>query len=86
MFDKLSFIEDRFAELEHKISDPQVIADQELWRKLCKEHSDITPIVEKYREYKALNENIEEAKEMLTDSSLDKDDKVDKMEFSSSCI
>lgn len=76
MFDKLSFIEDRFAELEHKISDPEVIADQELWRKLCKEHSDITPIVEKYREYKALNENIEEAKEMLADSSLDKEEKA----------
>ncbi len=76
MFDKLSFIEDPFAELEHKISDPQVIADQELWRKLCKEHSDITPIVEKYREYKALNENIDEAKEMLADSSLNKEEKA----------
>ena len=75
MFDKLSFIEDRFAELEHKISDPAVIADQEVWRKLCKEHSDITPIVEKYREYKALGENIEEAKEMLADSGLDKEEK-----------
>lgn len=76
MFDKLSFIEDRFAELEQKIADPSVISDQELWRKLCKEHSDITPIVGKYREYKALNENIAEAKEMLMDSSLDKDDKI----------
>lgn len=76
MFDKLSFIEDRFAELEQKISDPEVIADQELWRKLCKEHSDITPIVEKYREYKALNDNIAEAGEMLQDPSLDKDDKA----------
>ncbi len=75
MFDKLSFIEDRFAELEQKISDPAVISDQELWRKLCKEHSDITPIVGKYREYKALNENIAEAREMLADSSLDKDEK-----------
>ena len=50
MFDKLSFIDDRFIELESKISDPEVIADQEQWRKLCKEHSDITPIVNKYRE------------------------------------
>ncbi|MBO5742967.1 MAG: peptide chain release factor 1, partial [Clostridia bacterium] len=41
-----------------------------------KEHSDITPIVEKYREYKALNENIDEAKEMLADSSLDKEEKA----------
>ena len=76
MFDKLSFIEDRFAELEQKIADPEIIADQETWRKLCKEHSDISPIVEKYKEYKLLEGNIEEAKEMLADSSLDKDDKA----------
>ena len=73
MFEKLSFIEERFTELAEKISDPAVIADQENWRKLCKEHSDITPIVEKYREYKQAKETVEEAKEMLEDSSLDKD-------------
>ena len=75
MFEKLSFIEQRFSELEAKISDPEVIADQELWRKLCKEHSDIGPIVEKYREYKALNENIDEAKEMISSGELDKEEK-----------
>ena len=75
MFDKLSFIDDRFNELEIKISDPAVIADQELWRKLCKEHSDITPIVNKYREYKALTETIDDAKEMLSAEGLDKDEK-----------
>lgn len=75
MFDKLSFIDDRFIELESKISDPEVIADQEQWRKLCKEHSDITPIVNKYREYKALVENIEEAKEMISSGELDKDER-----------
>jgi len=76
MFDKLSFIDDRFKELEAKISDPAVIADQELWRKLCKEHSDITPIVNKYREYKALVENIEMAREMIGSGELDKDEKI----------
>lgn len=75
MFEKLSFIEQRFSELETKISAPEVIADQELWRKLCKEHSDIKPIVEKYREYKALSENIDEAKEMLSSGELDKEEK-----------
>ena len=75
MFDKLSFIEDRFNDLETKISDPNVIANQEQWRKYCKEHSDITPIVNKYKEYKALVENIEEAKEMLSSGELDKDEK-----------
>lgn len=68
MFEKLSFIEGRFEELEKKIADPEVIADQNLWRKLCKEHSDITPIVEKYKEYKLINDNINEAKEIIETS------------------
>ncbi len=69
MFEKLSFLETRFLELEAKISDPEVIADQALWRKLCKEHADILPIVSKYREYKLVLENMEEAKEILEASS-----------------
>ncbi len=72
MFEKLSFIEERFTDLAEKISDPDVIADQETWRKLCKEHSDITPIVEKYREYKQVNDTVLEAKELLGDTQ-DKD-------------
>ncbi len=74
MFDKLSFIEEKFNELEKKISDPEVIANQDMWRKLCKEHSDIAPIVEKYRAYKAVKDNIEDAKEMIA-SGVDKDEK-----------
>ena len=53
MFDKLSFIEQQHEELAKKISDPSVMADMSNWQKLCKEHSDMTPIVEKYKEYKA---------------------------------
>ncbi|MBE7035387.1 MAG: peptide chain release factor 1 [Ruminococcaceae bacterium] len=73
MFEKLSFIEERHSELAEKISDPAVIADQENWRKLCKEHSDITPIVEKYRAYKQVKDTIEEAKLLLEDSGTDKE-------------
>ena len=72
MLDKLSGIEDRFKELEKKIADPEVIADQENWRVMCKEHSDLAPIVAKYTEYKHLNDNIEEAKEMIDSGELDK--------------
>ncbi len=75
MFEKLAFIDDRFKELEAKISNPEVIADQEQWRKLCKEHSDITPIVNKYREYKMLQDNISEANDMLSLGELDKEEK-----------
>lgn len=73
MFEKLSFIEKQYEELAAKISDPEVIADQELFRKLCKEHSDMTPIVEKYREYKSNKENIEEAETMMNDPETDKE-------------
>ena len=68
MFDKLDFIEGRFAELNKSVSDPEVIADNALWSKLCKELSDITPIVEEYRKYKKAKYDIAEAKEILSGS------------------
>ena len=67
MLSKLDLIVDRYNELGKQISDPEVIADQNQWRKLMKEHSDLTPIVEKYGEYKAANQAIEDAKEMLAE-------------------
>lgn len=73
MFEKLSFLEQQYEELAKKISDPDIIADQEQWRKLCKEHSDLTPIVEKYREYKQNKQTIDEAAEMMNDSDTDKE-------------
>lgn len=73
MFEKLSFLEEQFEELAKKISDPDVIADQETWRKLCKEHSDLTPIVEKYREYKQNKDTIDEAAELMNDTETDKE-------------
>ncbi len=73
MFEKLSFIEKQFEEMAQKISDPEIIADQETWRKLCKEHSNLTPIVEKYREYKVNRDIIEDAKMMMEDPESDKE-------------
>ena len=49
MFDKLEALEERYRVLSEKISDPEVISDQENWRKYMKENSDLTPIIEKYR-------------------------------------
>ena len=65
MLDKLAALEERFELIAQKISDPEVIADQESWRKYCKEHSDLTPIIEKYRELKTARQTIEDDKEML---------------------
>ena len=73
MFQKLEAVEKRFEELTIKISDPEVIANQNEWREFMKEHAELEPIVEKYREYKKVQKAYEDSKEMLNDSSLDKE-------------
>ncbi len=83
MFDKLEALEDKFAVLSEKISDPSVIEDQENWRKYMKEHSDLMPIIEKYREYKKLKQTIADDKQMLeagTDKELEELVKADLQE------
>lgn len=65
MFERLSEFVNRHEELSLLINDPDIIADQGKWRGLMKEYSDITPIAEKYTEYKNTKKNIEEAIEML---------------------
>jgi len=70
MFDKLENVEKRYEELNKKIADPEVIANQSEWQKLMKEHADITPIVEKYREYKKAQTAETELKEMLNDKEM----------------
>lgn len=72
MLEKLEFIENKYEEMSLKISDPTVMADQNSWRKLCKEHSDLEIVVTKYREYKKAKEELEQAKEMQRDET-DKD-------------
>ena len=70
MFENLEEIEIKYEDLTKKISDPEVISNQEEWRKMMKEHSDIEPIVLKYREYKAVKKNFEDSKEMLNDPDM----------------
>ena len=65
MFDKLQSAENRYEELNLKLSDPVVISNQDEYRKLMKEHSSLEEIVNKYREYKKVNQDIADAKELL---------------------
>ena len=67
MFAKLDELEKKYADLSDKINDPDIIADNQLWRKLMKEHSDITPIIENYKKYKEIKNSIEENKLLLED-------------------
>lgn len=68
MLEKLQAVEDKFLELESLISDPDVIADMDRWQKYSKEHASLTPIVEKFREYKDVVKGIDEAKAMFNEA------------------
>ena len=70
MFEKLESVEKRYVELTEKISDPAVIANNNEWRQLAKEHSSIEDVVLKYREYKEAEKQMAEAKEMMEDPEM----------------
>lgn len=70
MFQKLEDVEKKYIDLTEKISDQEVISRQNEWKVMMKEHSELEPIVEKYREYKKVEKNLEEAKEMMNDPEL----------------
>ena len=70
MFQKLEDVEKRYEELNRLISDSEVIANQTEWQKLMKEHGSMQDVVEKYREYKCVKKQMEDAKEMLNDPEL----------------
>lgn len=65
MFDKLDEIKNKYAELTKLISQPDVIADQNKWTKLVKEHSSLTEIVETYDSLLAMNKDLSEAEDLL---------------------
>ena len=70
MFEKLEAVEKRYDELTTQISDPAIIANNNEWRKLIKEHSSMEDVVVKYKEYKQIENNMNEAKEMMEDKEL----------------
>ena len=65
MFEKLESIKKRYEELSAEISKSEVIANQELWRKLMKEHADLEEIVSAYEAYLSMQEELPELREML---------------------
>lgn len=73
MFDKLQGIEDKLEKINSSLCDPEVVSNQGEYKKLMREAKTLTPIVEKFREYKKANSDLTEAKEMLADTSLDKE-------------
>ncbi len=69
MFDKLEDLLIRFEELMSELSEPDVASNPDRFRKLMKEQSDLTPLVEAYKEYKQCKQNIEDSLAMLDEES-----------------
>jgi len=69
MFERLDQIEARYEELTNALASPEIINDSAKYQKTAKAHSEITPIVEKYREYKDLKRGIAESKALLAEET-----------------
>lgn len=68
--DKLDNVEKRYLELEKLLSSSEIIADREQFTKLSKELSEVKPVVDKYRAYKAMLKSIKEAEAMLGEKEM----------------
>ncbi len=71
MFENLMEAEKHFEEINEMLMDPAVINDTEKYKNLMKEHKNLSPIIEKYREYKTVENNLEGAKELIDESGND---------------
>ena len=69
MFDKLEDLLQRFEEVLNELSEPSVTSDQKRFTALMKEQSDLTPIVEAYKEYKQCKQDIEDSLVLLDEES-----------------
>ena len=73
MFNKLETVVNRYEQIGIELTRPDVASNNEVFRKLMKEHSELTPIVEKYREYTAAVTAEKEALEILAEAGGDKE-------------
>ena len=69
MFDRLDDTLMRYEEMMNQLSEPDVANDPERFKRLMKEQSDLTPIVEAYKEYKQCKQNVEDSLAMLDEES-----------------
>ena len=73
MLNKLKGAEERFEEITSMLYNPDVISDMELYSSLLKEQKNLSPVVEKFREYKAAEETLNESRTLLDEGGLDRD-------------
>ncbi len=71
MIEKLKDIERKFVEIEEKLSDPEIISNMEEYKKYTKEYKNLSPVVEKYREYLSYVREKEDGEEVLASGDED---------------
>ncbi|MFQ5817449.1 MAG: peptide chain release factor 1 [Terriglobia bacterium] len=71
MFDKLDQVEARYAELTRELATPEVLANSTRYSKLAKTHAELGAVVEKYREYRKTDTDLQVAKDLLAESTGD---------------
>jgi len=69
MFERLEQIESKYEELNQALASPEIVSDSARYQKTAKAHSELTPVVQKYREYKDLTRGIAESKALLEDET-----------------
>ena len=72
MLEKLKSIEEKYEQISQRLTEPEIVSDQQEYKKYMREFKNLTPIVEKYREYKKVSSDVEEARELL-DGTLEPD-------------
>jgi peptide chain release factor 1 len=70
MFDKLDQLEAKYEELGAQLGDPTLVSDQRKFQAVAKQHRDLEPTVEKFREYRKLRDGIADARAMLDDPDM----------------
>lgn len=65
MLDKLNEIEEKYIKLEQKLTQPEVISDRQLFQDTSKEHADLIDLVETYRRFKSVIEQIADNEDLL---------------------
>jgi peptide chain release factor 1 len=68
MFERLEQIEARYEGLSRQLADPEVLGDHEKYQKIAKQHRDMEPVVDKFREYRQVKTGIADARAMLNES------------------
>ena len=68
LYEKLDQIEHRYVEMTAELSSPEILGDSANYQKLARRHSELSEMVEKYREWKGLDKELAGAKQMVTEA------------------